>query len=76
MLVLSRRLNETIVLPGIDTTFELLAVRGGSVRIGVQAPESVAVLRGEVWEREKGGRHAKVQHSCKAASYAASAESE
>ena len=27
-------------------------------------------------EREKGDRHAKVQHSCKAASYAASAESE
>jgi len=47
MLVLSRRLNETIVLPGIDTTFQLLAVRG-SVPVGVQAPETGPVFRREL----------------------------
>ncbi len=53
MLVLSRRLNERIVLPGIQTTFEVLGIRCGTVRIGVQAPQAVSVLRDEVWQRER-----------------------
>jgi carbon storage regulator CsrA len=56
MLVLSRRLNETILLPGIDTTVELLPVRGGSVLISIQAPQAVVRLRGAVCERGKGRR--------------------
>src|SRR5690349_1364754 len=53
MLVLSRRLNERIVLPGIQTTFEVLGIRAGTVRIGVEAPQAVSVLRDEVWQRER-----------------------
>ena len=53
MLVLSRRLNEKIVLPNIQTTFEILGIRGGAVRLGVQAPDVVAVYREEVWARDK-----------------------
>src|SRR5205085_5187788 len=53
MLVLSRRLNEKIVLPNIQTTFEVLAIKGVAVRLGVQAPDVVAVFREEVWARDK-----------------------
>jgi carbon storage regulator CsrA len=53
MLVLSRRVNEKIVLPNIQTTFEVVAIKGVTVRLGVQAPDVVAVLREEVWARDK-----------------------
>jgi carbon storage regulator CsrA len=56
MLVLSRRLNEKIVLPNIHTTLEVVAIKGGTVRIGVEAPDAVAVFRAEVWQRDRGSR--------------------
>jgi carbon storage regulator CsrA len=51
MLVLSRRLNETIVLPGLNITIQVAAVRGGVVRLGIQAPPQVPVVRGELLQR-------------------------
>lgn len=49
MLVLTRKAGEQIVL-GDDITITLLEVRGGEVRIGVDAPSSVAIHRAEVLE--------------------------
>jgi carbon storage regulator len=47
MLVLSRKPGEKIVLEkGITVT--VLEIQGGRVRIGVEAPEEVRVLRGEL----------------------------
>lgn len=48
MLVLSRREQETIVLPAIRTTIQLLKVRGQVVRVGIDAPPKVQILRGEI----------------------------
>jgi carbon storage regulator CsrA len=48
MLVLTRRLNESIVIPALGITVRVLAVRGGRARLGVEAPREVAVLRGEL----------------------------
>ncbi|QDU94263.1 response regulator [Lignipirellula cremea] len=48
MLVLSRRVQETIVLPTIDTTLEILSVKGNVARVGIQAPKKLPVLRGEL----------------------------
>jgi carbon storage regulator CsrA len=48
MLVLSRRLNEKIVLPGLAITIQVLDVRRGAVRLGIAAPPQVIVLREEV----------------------------
>jgi carbon storage regulator CsrA len=48
MLVLSRREQETIVLPAINTTIQLLKVRGQVARIGIDAPEDLQILRGEI----------------------------
>ena len=48
MLVLSRREQETIYLPAIKTTVQLLKIRGQVARIGIDAPERVQILRGEI----------------------------
>jgi carbon storage regulator len=51
MLVLSRRVGEAIVLPGLHLTLRVLAVKGGGVRLGIQAPPEVRVFREEVLTR-------------------------
>jgi carbon storage regulator len=49
MLVLSRKLNETIVIDGgIEIT--IIKVRGDNVRLGIKAPKDVVVDRKEVAE--------------------------
>jgi carbon storage regulator len=47
MLVLSRRIGESVVI-GNDVTVTVLEVRGDVVRIGIDAPRSVAVHRAEL----------------------------
>lgn len=47
MLVLSRRLGESVVI-GDDVVVTVLEVRGDVVRIGVDAPRSVQVRREEL----------------------------
>jgi len=47
MLVLSRRVGESIVV-GDEITVTILEVRGDVVRVGIQAPRSVAVHRAEL----------------------------
>jgi carbon storage regulator len=48
MLVLTRGPNESIVV-GDRIEITVLEVKGGKVRIGIQAPASVPVHRKEVW---------------------------
>ncbi len=47
MLVLSRRIGESVVI-GDNVTITVLDVRGDVVRIGIEAPRSVAVNRAEL----------------------------
>ena len=47
MLVLSRKTNETIQI-GDDIELRILEVKGDTVRIGIEAPKSVDILRGEL----------------------------
>jgi carbon storage regulator CsrA len=47
MLVLSRKLNERIHI-GDNVTVTILRVKGNAVRIGVEAPRNVRVVRGEL----------------------------
>jgi carbon storage regulator CsrA len=51
MLVLSRRTNETIVLPSIATRIQIVAIKAGVVRVGIDAPPSVPIYREELLER-------------------------
>jgi carbon storage regulator len=48
MLILSRRIGELIVIPGLDVEVKVLGVQRGKVRLGIQAPGSVIVRRLEV----------------------------
>jgi carbon storage regulator len=50
MLVLSRKTGQRIHI-GSDITVSLLEVSGKSVRIGIEAPDAVLILRGEVKEQ-------------------------
>jgi len=50
MLVLTRRINETIVIEG-GIRVTVVAVHGDKVRLGITAPPSVRVDRHEVHER-------------------------
>ena len=50
MLVLTRRVGETIRV-GEEVTITVLGIRGNQVRLGIEAPLSIAVHREEIFER-------------------------
>lgn len=50
MLVLTRRAGEGIVL-GEDITIKIIEVKGGGIRIGIDAPKECKIYRQEVYER-------------------------
>jgi carbon storage regulator len=52
MLILSRRVGESIVIAG-DITVVVVGINNGQVRLGVEAPAAVTVDRQEVHERRQ-----------------------
>jgi carbon storage regulator len=52
MLILTRRVGETVMI-GNDVTVTVLGVKGNQVRVGINAPKTVAVHREEIFERIK-----------------------
>lgn len=54
MLLLTRRVGEVVMI-GDEITVTVLGVKGNQVRIGVNAPKSVAVHREEIFDRIKDG---------------------
>jgi carbon storage regulator len=50
MLILTRRVGETVMI-GDEVTITVLGVKGNQVRVGINAPKSVAVHREEIYER-------------------------
>jgi carbon storage regulator len=51
MLVLSRRLGESIVIPNSEVTLTVLSIEGSRVRLGISGPRRVKIYRQEVWRR-------------------------
>ena len=47
MLVLTRRNDQRIHI-GEDVTITIVRVKGGAVRVGIEAPRAVSVVRGEL----------------------------
>ncbi|MBC8326808.1 MAG: carbon storage regulator CsrA [Verrucomicrobia subdivision 3 bacterium] len=52
MLVLSRKPNESIIIDG-NVTVSVLRVDNDNVRIGVEAPLEIPVMRKEIYEEIK-----------------------
>jgi carbon storage regulator len=50
MLILTRRVGETLKV-GQDIDVTVLGVKGNQIRIGIEAPKSVAVHREEIFKR-------------------------
>lgn len=51
MLILTRRINESIIIND-NITLTVLGIKGNQVRIGINAPADVKVNRQEVYERK------------------------
>jgi carbon storage regulator len=49
MLILSRKINEKIMIGG-DISVSVIEIRGDQVRLGVEAPKAVKVFRQEVFD--------------------------
>lgn len=52
MLVLTRKKNESIML-GNDVRIIILEVNDNGVKIGIEAPKEVTILRGELYQAVK-----------------------
>lgn len=52
MLVLSRKINQSIVI-GDNIEIMLVDIRGDQIKLGINAPKSVKIFRKEVYEEVK-----------------------
>ncbi len=52
MLVLTRKLGEEVIIPELGVRFTILGVKGNRVRVGIAAPPTLHIHRGEVQERD------------------------
>jgi carbon storage regulator len=52
MLVLSRKLSQEILI-GSDITITVVRIEGNHVRLGIEAPPGVSVLRDELISRQQ-----------------------
>jgi len=50
LLILTRKIGEGIIL-GDDIRIAVLEIRGKQIRIGIEAPSSIVVLREEIYQR-------------------------
>ena len=64
MLILTRKKNESIML-GEKIKITVLDIRGDSIKLGIEAPKELTVLRSELYQavREENTRAAQVEQS-------------
>jgi len=51
MLILTRKVGETITI-GENIQIQVLSIKGGQVRIGIDAPREIAVNREEIYQKQ------------------------
>ena len=52
MLVLSRKAGDRIII-GDNITIEVVSIVGGKIRIGIIAPETTRIVRGELKDKDE-----------------------
>lgn len=50
MLVLTRKLGETIVI-GDNIVIKVVDIHGKQIRLGIEAPTEISIFRGEIYDR-------------------------
>ncbi len=50
MLVLTRKVGEGIII-GDDVSIKVIEIKGGGVRIGIEAPKTCKIYRQEIYDR-------------------------
>jgi carbon storage regulator CsrA len=58
MLVISRKPKETVCFPALGITLQIVRVQNQLVRVGIEAPADVKILRGELADRPPVPHHA------------------
>jgi carbon storage regulator CsrA len=53
MLVLSRRENQKILFPNLGITVEIVGMRGRNIRVGIDAPPEIRIVRAELAEQDE-----------------------
>ena len=61
MLILTRRVGETLMIGGQEVTVTVLGVKGNQVRLGIKAPKTTPVHREEIFERIKREKQGETQ---------------
>ena len=59
MLVLNRKMGESIIL-GENIEIRILDIQDGKIKIGIEAPREVSILRKEVYEAIKAENEASI----------------
>ena len=54
MLILTRKIEEALII-GDNVKVTVLEVRGGQVRLGIDAPKDISVHREEIYQRIQKG---------------------
>lgn len=62
MLILTRRVGEAVMI-GDEVTVTILGVKGNQVRLGINAPKTVAVHREEIFDRIKNEKSGAGMHA-------------
>ena len=60
MLVLARKLNESIVI-GDNITVKVVSMENGVVKLGIDAPREISIIRSELIEEVTASNRAAVQ---------------
>lgn len=53
MLILNRKIHETIIIGDNEIRVTVLEIRGNQVKIGIEAPRDVPVHRQEIYDKAK-----------------------
>ena len=53
MLVLSRKKNQSIVFPNLGITVEIVQIDSNRVKVGIEAPRNIDVVRGEIADADE-----------------------
>ena len=51
MLILTRRIGESLIIGNQEITITILSQKGNQIRIGIEAPKNVSVHREEIFKR-------------------------